>query len=129
MFIFDNKSKDFIKTEATVSRTQLVSEETYDAEGNREEAQYKIWVKYTVDGIEYEADYGIMPKREVGEKVNIIYDPKDPNNIASPASPIINAVLIVGGVASLVGGIISAVNAVKRHKKMKEQERSWENGQ
>ena len=36
-------------------------------------------------------------------------------------------VIIVAGVASLTGGIISGVNAVKRNKKMKEQERSWAN--
>ena len=36
--------------------------------------------------------------------------------------------LVLTGLAALVGGVISANNAVKRHKKMKEQERSWENG-
>ena len=128
LFISDNHNKDYIKTEATVSRVVLVKEETYDAEGNRDEAMYRIYVKYTVDGKEYDNELGEMFEHKVGDKINIVYNPNNPNEISQPSNIIFNLVFLIGGVASLVGGTISAVNAVKRHKKMKEQERSWENG-
>jgi hypothetical protein len=59
--------------------------------------------------------------------MDIYYNPKDPNQITQTKSLILPSVIIFAGIASLVGGIISAVNAVKRHKKMKEQERKWSN--
>ena len=44
-------------------------------------------------------------------------------------SLILPIVMTLVGVASLSFGIINAVNTVKKNKKMKEQERSWANGQ
>ena len=129
LFISGNNTKDYIKTEATVSRAVLVKEATYDSEGNREEAMYQIYVKYTVDGKEYDTELGEMFEQKIGDKITIVYNPNNPNEISQPTSIIFNLVFLIGGIASLVGGTISAVNAVKRHKKMKEQERSWENGQ
>lgn len=124
-FISDNHNKNYIETNATVSKSILVKEETFDVEGNREPAEYDIYVKYTVDEREYETELGVMYEHKVGEKIKIVYDPNDPTKISQPASPILNFVLLASGIASLVGGIISAINAVKKHKKMKEQERSW----
>ena len=129
LFISDNQNKDYIKTESTVSKTELVKEATYDNEGNKEEATYRIFVKYTVDGKEYEQELGEMFERTVGDKVTIVYDPSDPTKISQPSSPILNFALLIGGIAALVGGVLSVVNAVKRHKKMKEQEESWKNGE
>lgn len=129
LFISSNHNKDYIKTEATVSKVELVREATYDVDGNREEAMYRIFVKYTVDGNEYDTELGEMFEQKVGDKITIVYNPSNPTEISQPSSMILNIAMLVGGVAALVGGIVSAVNAIKRRKKMKEQERSWENGQ
>ena len=40
---------------------------------------------------------------------------------------ILNICLLVAGIIALTGGIISIINAVKRHKKMKKQEEGWSN--
>ena len=128
LFISDDHNKNYIETEATISKAELVREATIDSEGNREEASYMIFVKYTVNGKEYETELGEMLEQKVGEKITIVYNPDNPNEISTPSSPILNIVLLFGGMASLVGGIISAINAVKRHKKMKAQEESWKNG-
>ncbi|MBR1413254.1 MAG: hypothetical protein IJ574_01105 [Bacilli bacterium] len=128
MFVIDKNNKDYIPTVATITKTELSREATTDQEGNREEAMYYVYIKYTVDGKEYEAELGEMFEQKIGDKIDIVYNPKDPTNISMPASPILNTVLLVGGIASLVGGIISAVNTVKRQKTLKKQEESWNNG-
>ena len=127
-FNSDKHNKDYIETEATVSKAILVKAETRDYEGNTEPAEYDIFVKYTVNGREYETKLGQMYEQKVGKKIKIVYDPTNPNNISQPASPILNFALLIGGIVALVGGIVSALDAVKRHKKMKEQEASFNNG-
>ena len=69
-----------------------------------------------------------MYKQKVGDKIKIVYNPDNPNEISQPSNMILNICLLVGGIAALVGGIVSAINAVKKHKKMKKQEEAWENG-
>jgi hypothetical protein len=129
LFIIGNNNKNYIKIESTVSKVELVKEETTDSEGNTEEAIYDIYVKYTVDGKEYDTELGEMSKRKVGDKITIVYNPDNPSEISQPSSIILNICLLVGGIVSLVGGIISSINAVKRYKKMKTQEEGWNNGQ
>ena len=128
LFISGEHNKDYIKTEATVSKSVLVQEAYYDNEGNLQDAIYKIFVKYTVNGQEYDTELGEMLERKVGDKITIVYNPSNPNEISQPSSLILNIAFLVGGIASLTGGIVSAVNAVKRNKKMKAQEESWKNG-
>lgn len=128
LFVVSKNNKDYIETEATVSKVELYSEESFDVDGNVEPAQYTIYVKYMVDEKEYENELGIMFEMKVGDKVTIVYNPKDPNQISQPSSLLLNIIILVSGVASLVGGIISAVNAVKRQRKLRSQEEKWENG-
>lgn len=128
LFVVGNNNKNYIKTESIVSKVELVKEETTDSEGNIEEATYDIYVKYTVDGKEYETELGEMFKQNVGDKITIVYNPDNPNEISQPSSILLNICLLVVGSVSLVGGIISSVNAVKRYKKMKLQEEGWNNG-
>ena len=128
LFVVSKNNKDYIETEATVSKVELYSEESFDVDGNVEPAQYTIYVKYMVDEKEYENELGIMFEMKVGDKVTIVYNPKDPNQISQPSSLLLNIIILVSGVASLLGGIISAVNAVKRQRKLRSQEEKWENG-
>ena len=128
LFIAGDHNKNYLATEAVVSKTELVKEGTYDSEGNYEEATYNIYVKYTVDGKEYETELGEMFERKVGDKINIVYNPANPEEISQPASLILNIVLLLGGIGALVGGIVSVINALKRNKKMRMQEEGWKNG-
>ena len=127
-FIISNQNKDFIKTEATVTSSEIYEEAHTDSDGQRQEATYKVGLKYTVDGKEYTNTLEGVSQYKVGDKMTIYYDPADPTRITQSKSLIIPLAIIAGGIAMLVGGIVSAMNAVKRYKKMKEQEKEWANG-
>ena len=127
MLIINTKNQNYIKIEATVTDVREEQETNTDADGTTTTTIYNVTVNYTVDGKEYTGDLDNVSKQKVGDKIDIYYNPKDPNQITQTKSLILPIAIIVAGIASLTGGIISAVNAVKRHKKMKDQERSWAN--
>lgn len=126
-FSSSNNTKDFIKTEGIVSRTELAEAEYYDGEEHHE-ATYTVYVKYTVDGVEYDEEYGVFSGYNVGDKVTISYNPNDPHDIAQPIGIVLPIVLSVIGIAGITGGIVSLVKAFKKHKKMKKQEEEWAHG-
>ena len=126
-FFAINNSQNYVETTSTISNVTLVEDAYTDTDGNRVEATYDIEVKYVVDGQEYKSTLPGMGKRNIGEKMKIYYNPDDPSQITQSKSLIIPIVMVVGGIASLVGGIISAKNAINRYKKMKEQEKGWAN--
>lgn len=128
LFNIGEHNKNYIEIESEVSKTNLVEEAHTDYDGNYVDATYEVYVKYTVDGKEYETLFGELPNRKVGDKITIVYNPEDPNEISSPSSIIFTIGVLVAGIASLVGGIISVVRAVKKHKAMKAQEEGWANG-
>ena len=125
MFTINKDNQNFIKTEAVVSKTELVEEAHTDVDGEHVDATYKVFVKYTVDGKEYDVELGELSGYKKDQKVTIYYNPKDPSEITQSKSLVLPVILVVGGVASIVGGVISGVNVLKKQKKMKEQERSW----
>ena len=127
MLVINIKNQNYVKTNSTVVDVKMTQEEYLDNDGNRVEAEYSATVKYTVDGKDYTDTLDNVGKHNIGDTIAIYYNPKDPSQITQTKSIILPVVIIVGGVASFTGGIISAVNAVKRQKKMKEQERSWAN--
>lgn len=127
MFVINKDNQDYIKIESTVSLVKMVEDAYVDADGNNVEATYSIKVKYNVDDKEYEATLDNVSKYNVGDKITIYYNPKDPSQVTMTKSLILPIIIIVAGIASLVGGIISAVKAIKRYKDMKEQEKGWEN--
>ena len=127
MFFINTKNQNYIKIEANVTDVREEQETNIDADGTSTTTIYNVTVNYTVDGKEYTQDLNNVSKYKVGDKMDIYYNPKDPNQITQTKSLILPIIIFVAGIASLTGGIISAVNAVKRNKKMKEQERSWAN--
>ena len=127
-FYVNQQNQDYIKTESTVSNVELEQEAYTDADGSRVEATYTVTVKYTVDGKEYEEELNGLGKSQVGDKMTIYYDPEDPSMITQTKSLVIPMIMILAGIAVLAGGIVSAVHAVQRYKKMKEQEEEWTNG-
>ena len=127
MFMINKENQNYIEIEAVVSKTELAEEAHYDNDNNYVEATYIVYVKYTVDGKEYDEELGELSGYKKDQKVTIYYNPQDPSKITQTKSLILPIVFVVAGVVSLVGGIISGLNAIKRVKKMKEQERSWAN--
>ena len=100
------------------------------SEGNLNRVRHKIsdkvYVKYSVDGKNYEEELGeLSGSYKEGEKMTIYYNPENPSEITQTTSLVLPIVMIVGGIAAFIGGIVSGANAIKRHKKMKEQEKEW----
>ena len=127
VLIISIKTQNYIKIEAIVTNVNVRQEEVSDNDGTHMEDVYDVSFKYTVDGKEYNNSFDGVSKHIVGDKMTIYYNPSNPQEITGSKSIIIPIAMIIAGIASTVGGTISAVNAVKKHKKMKEQERSWAN--
>ena len=121
------KNSNYIQIESVVTNVKLVQDTVSDEDGTHVVDSYDVTVKYTVDGNEYEGELSGVSKFNVGDKMKIYYNPENPNEITQTKSLIIPIVIIVGGLIAFIGGIISAVNAVKKHKQMKEQEKGWAN--
>ena len=128
MFVINSKNQNYIQIEAVVSNVSVSQEAYTDVDGNYVEATYDVSVKYTVDGKEYEEVLNGLSKYNVGEKMKIYYNPANPSQITQTKSMVLPIIIIVGGIASLVGGIVSAVTTAKKHKAMKTQEEGWKNG-
>ena len=127
VFVITLNNQNYIKIEATVTNVEETQETNVDDDGTNTTTVYNATVNYTVGGKEYTQTLDNVSKCKIGDKMDIYYNPKDPNQITQTKSIILPIVIIVAGITSLTGGIISAINAVKRHKNMKEQERSWAN--
>ena len=117
---------NYPQTEATVTRAELYEEAYSDGE-TRHDATYTIFVKYTVDGQEYEEEYGVFPKMNAGEKVTINYNPHDYHDIGQPNSMLLPYGMIAAGVAALAVGVVSVIRARNKNKALKQQE-EWQNG-
>lgn len=127
VFIGVDKTSRYPKIEAQVSSVELYEAGHYDeVMENWTEDTYRVTVKYTIDGIDYDNEYGIFPAGyNVGDKVTICYNPDNPNEISQPTGILLPIIILALGVASIAGGVISIVVAVKKHNKLKEQEKEW----
>ena len=125
MLVINIGNQNYIKIEATVTSVKEEQDITTDGDGNHTATIYNATVNYTVDGKEYTGKLDNVSKCKAGDKMDIYYNPENPNQITQTKSLILPIGIIIAGLASLTGGIISVVNTIKRHKKMKEQERSW----
>jgi len=122
------RTKDFIRTPATVSRMELFREAYYDGDTHHD-AEYTLYVTYTVDGQEYDEEYGVYSGYQVGDTLTIVYNPADPRDIAQPINIVVPICMEIGGVASLIAGVVSLVRAWKKRQKMQEQEKGWQHEQ
>ncbi len=113
-FFSSKKNSNFIKTEAIVSKTELVEEAHTDGEGNYQEAIYKVYVKYNVDDKEYEEELGELSNYKKGDKLTIYYNPDKPAEITQSISIVIPIILMVAGAVATIGGLVSGVNTIKK---------------
>lgn len=128
-FVITLNNQSYIKTEATVINVEKKQESTVVDGENQITTVYNATLNYKVDEKEYTQNLDDVSKCSVGDKMTIYYNPDNPSQITQSKNLVFPIIIIVGGIAFLTGGIISAVNAVKKHKKMKEQERSWANNE
>ena len=126
-FSISSKNQNYVQVESIVSNVKIAQEAYTDTDGNYVDATYDITVKYTVSDQEYYGELNGISKYNVGDKITIYYNPNNPSEITQTKSLILPLAIIAGGIAALVGGIVSAKKAVKRYKKMKEQEKGWSN--
>ena len=128
LFITADHNKNYINIDAVISKTELVQDAYTDVDGNHVEATYRVFVKYTVDGKEYDEELGELPNVKIGDAIKIAYNPENPKEISQPIGMILPIVMLVAGIAVLIGGIVSIIRAMKKHQAMKEQEKGWANG-
>lgn len=114
-------------TQATVTRVELY-EEAYDVGDTHHDATYTITVKYAVDGVEYEEEYGVFPKMKEGETLTINYNPNDPRDIGQPNSMLLPYGIIAAGVLALAVAIYDIIRINKKNRALKKQEEEWKHG-
>ena len=121
-----DRIQNFIKTDAIVTKTELEEEEYFDVTTETHyEATYRVWVKYIVDDIEYEEEYGIYTQYKEGDTVTICYNPDDPTDIAQPNGYVIPTIILVVGIGAIIGGVANIFVVMSKRRKLQEQEQSW----
>ena len=113
-FISVERTKDYIKTEAVVTKASLYEDAYTDADGNHYDATYTVYVKYTVDGDEYNREYGIFSNYKEGDKVTIAYNPENPNEIVQPNGVVLPIIFLGLGIISLIVGVIKLIKALNK---------------
>ena len=108
MFISFNNTKNYIEINGVVSKTKLY-EEAYTDEDTYHEATYEINVKYTVDGKEYDSYLGVLSGYQKGDKINISYDPNNPEKIAQKSGIVWPIGVLILGIGFIIGGVINLI--------------------
>ena len=104
-FIKLGNIRKFPKTTSTISRIE--KEQEFNSDNNEWEDVYTAYVKYEVDGKEYEAkldEYKSSFKE--GTEVKIAYNPDKPTEVYSTATGIIYVAMAIGGVMSVIGIVL-----------------------
>lgn len=115
MFYVVTSSQGYMETDAVVTRTEeyekpTESDETevdlFDVFENERDKKSTVYVKYTVNGTEYEEVYGVFTGYKEGDRIRICYDPDDPKTLTQPGSLLHPAVILAVGIAAVIAGII-----------------------
>ena len=118
-------ARNFIETQAVVSKTELY-QEAYTEKGERHEAEYNVFVKYTVNGKEYESELGILSGVKEGDSMKVYYNPKDPGEVVQMKNQAVIPYVALGvGALAIIGGVLSVVKALQKLKRLEEQEAEW----
>ena len=122
-----NDRKSYPQTDAVVTRLELYEPE-HTEDDTHYDATYQIFVRYTVDGKEYETELGILTEMEVGSAVRIDYNPDDPTDIGQPTGVALPIGVMAAGAVFLAVGVVSAVRTAKKNRQLKQQESEWNHG-
>jgi hypothetical protein len=105
--------KDYPRCEATVTDSELLSG-SYDSEDNTDSRVYRNYIKYTVDGQEYEGSIDSGDNMKIGSTVTVDYNPDDPTDVGAWTGLWLPILLISLGAAAVIAGCVSIV-IVKRN--------------
>ena len=128
IFTFDVKdARNFVEVSSVVSKTELSQEAYTESNGTRHEAEYNVFVKYSVGGREYESELGIFSGNiKVGDPMKVYYNPEDPGEVVQMRNQALIPYICIGvGALALIGGIISIVKAMQKIKRLRQQEEEW----
>ena len=114
MFSVNSKNQNYLKTEATVTGTQLSTAAYTDPDGTYHDATYTVYIKYSVNDREYNGELNELPNYDKGKKITIYYNPNDPTQITMTISMILPIIIIIAGIASLVVSIVSIIKLKSR---------------
>ena len=118
-------ARNYIQTDAVISKAELY-QEAYDKNGEHHEAEYDVYVKYTVNGRTYESELGILSGVKVGDAMKVYYNPADPSEVVQMRNQAVIPYVALGlGALALIGGIINVMKAVQKLKRLQEQEEEW----
>lgn len=107
--------KDYPRCEATVTDSELLSG-SYDSEDNTDSRVYRNYIKYTVDGQEYEGAIDSGDNMKIGSTVTVDYNPDDPTDVGAWTGLWLPILLISLGAAAVIAGCVSIVIVHKRVK-------------
>lgn len=108
MFISFNNTKNYIEISGVVSKAKLY-EEAYTDEDTYHEATYEVYVKYSVDGKEYDSYLGVLSGYQKGDKITISYDPNNPEKIAQKSGIVWPIGILILGIGFVIGGVINLI--------------------
>ena len=122
-------ARNFKEVSAVISKAELV-QEAYDEKGEHHDAEYDVYVKYTVGGREYESELGVLSgKINVGDAMKVYYNPDDPGEVVQMRNQAVIPYVALGvGAVALIAGVLSVIKALRKIKDLKEQEKEWNYG-
>lgn len=106
IFFFSPKD-DLIETTAEIMEIQ----EEYDAAADM--TSLFAWVRYTVDGVEYEGSVGCSSSDKTGDTMEIAYRANDPGTPMNTGGNVISLVIAALGLLAAVFGITKLVKVLK----------------
>ena len=121
-------ASNYIEVSSVVTKTEL-TQEAYTENGTHHDAEYDVYVKYTVNGREYESELGIFSGVKVGDAMKVYYNPEDPADVVQMRNQaIIPYIALAVGAVLLIAGILSVLKALNKIKRLREQEKEWNYG-
>ena len=115
MFYVVSSSQGYMEADAVVTRLEPYEkveeseefvEDIFDVFGNSRDRTNTVYVKYTVDGTEYEEVYGVFSGYKEGDEIKVFYAPDDPTILVQPGNLLHPAVIFAVGIAAVIAGVI-----------------------
>ena len=112
--------KSYAMTEGTVTGAKPYSDT--DSDGHPQD-YFEAEFSYTVDGKEYHNSFsGYTEEPKIGEKLDVYYDPANPEFVSNTKSTGTIAIVMIGlGALAVVASILFTVKAFRKYKAMDEQ--------
>lgn len=109
LFAPSNDSGEYATTTATFSSIEV--------QGDGEDAEYFVYVTYTVDGKEYNTQLNSYDSRwKVGDTTEIEYDVNDPASLHQSGSKTMSIAICIIGIGAFVLGVLKLKKSVKTPK-------------